>query len=52
MDGVVLVLEAEKTRWQVADKARESIENHGGKVLGVVLNKRRYYIPDFIYSRI
>jgi protein-tyrosine kinase len=51
VDGVVLVLEAEKTRWPVADKARETIEKNGGKILGVVLNKRQYYIPDFIYRR-
>lgn len=51
VDGVVLVLEAEKTRWPVADKARETIEKNGGKILGIVLNKRQYYIPDFIYRR-
>jgi capsular exopolysaccharide synthesis family protein len=51
VDGVVLVLEAEKTRWPVVDKARETIEKNGGKLLGIVLNKRQYYIPDFIYKR-
>lgn len=51
VDGVVLVLEAEKTRWQVADKAKEAIEKNGGNILGVVLNKRQYHIPDFIYRR-
>ncbi len=52
VDGVVLVLEAEKTRLPVAVKAKETIEKHGGKLLGVVFNKRRYYIPDFIYRRL
>lgn len=52
VDGVVLVLEAEKTRWPVADKAKETIEKHGGKLLGVVFNKRQCYIPDFIYRRL
>lgn len=48
-DGVVLVLEAEKTRWPVAMRAKQTIESSGGTVLGVVLNKRRYPIPDAVY---
>jgi len=52
VDGVVLVLEAEKTRWPVAIKAKETIEQQGGKLLGVVFNKRQFYIPDFIYCKL
>jgi protein-tyrosine kinase len=48
-DGVVLVLEADRTRWPVVARANASIERRGGNVLGIVLNKRRYYIPDAIY---
>lgn len=50
VDGVVLIVEAEATRWQVAQTAREEIQRHGGKLLGVILNKRRFYIPNFIYK--
>lgn len=50
VDGVVLVVEAEKTRWQTVKKMRDSISRVGGNVLGVVLNKRRYYIPKSIYK--
>jgi Mrp family chromosome partitioning ATPase len=46
------VLEAEKTRWPVAENTKQMIEKNGGKVLGVVLNKRQFYIPDFIYRRL
>jgi capsular exopolysaccharide synthesis family protein len=49
-DGVVLVLEAEKTRWPVVENLRNSIIEYGGNVLGIVLNKRRYYIPGWIYK--
>ena len=49
VDGVVLVVEAEKTRWPVAQAAKENILRNGGKILGIVLNKRRYYIPGWIY---
>ncbi len=51
-DGVVLVLEAEKTRWQVATTVKERIVKNGGNVLGVIFNKRRFYIPESIYSRL
>jgi Mrp family chromosome partitioning ATPase len=48
-DGIVLVVEAERTRWPIALKAKESLERGGGTVLGIVLNKRRYHIPDAVY---
>ena len=49
-DGVVLVMEAERTRSQVVENIRDKIVRNGGKVLGVVFNKRRYHIPEFIYK--
>lgn len=52
VDGVILVLEAEKTRWPVVEKVKEEIIQHGGNLLGVIFNKRRYYIPHFIYKRL
>jgi len=52
MDGVILVVEAEKTRWEVAQKAKEELEKAGARILGVVLNKRKYYIPRYIYRRL
>ena len=48
-DGVVLVVECEKTKWEVIQIASEKIQKAGGEVLGVVLNKREYYVPDSIY---
>lgn len=51
-DGVVLVIQAESTRWQVAKQAKESIEKAGGKVIGAILNRKRRHIPEFIYKRL
>lgn len=51
-DGIVLVVEADKTRWPVVDSVKDQILKHGGNLLGVVLNKRRYYIPDAVYRRL
>jgi len=51
-DGVVLVIEAEKTRWPVVQNLRDSVIQDGGNILGVVFNKRRYYVPGWIYKRL
>jgi Mrp family chromosome partitioning ATPase len=51
VDGVILVVEAERTRWPVALNARREFEGNGARVLGVFLNKRRFYIPARIYRR-
>jgi capsular exopolysaccharide synthesis family protein len=51
-DGVVFVVECEKTRWEVMQESKEKIKGVGGKILGVVLNKRVYYIPQKIYGKI
>ncbi|MFH1148416.1 MAG: CpsD/CapB family tyrosine-protein kinase [Pseudomonadota bacterium] len=51
-DGVVLVVEADRTRWTVAKSATDQIVKHSGNVLGIIFNKRRYHIPDFIYKRL
>jgi protein-tyrosine kinase len=51
-DGVILVVEAEKTRWQAAETARKRIVAQGGNILGVVLNRRQFHIPYFIYKRL
>ena len=51
-DGVILVIQAERTRWQVTRNVRDQIEKQGGTILGVLLNKRKFYIPRFIYKRL
>ena len=49
VDGVVLVVEADSTRRHTAQKAKQDLESAGAPVLGVVLNKRTYPIPESIY---
>ena len=50
VDGVILVVEAGVTRRQVALRAKKEIEAAGGRLLGVVLNKRKYHIPGWVYK--
>ncbi len=48
-DGTVLVVRAETTRQAVVASTKESIERFGGQVIGAVLNRRKMYIPDWLY---
>lgn len=50
VDGVIFVLEAEKTKLEVFQAAREKIDLAGGDIIGAVLNKRKYYIPKIFYK--
>jgi hypothetical protein len=52
VDGIVLVIDAGKTRWQIAEKQKRELTAQGGNVLGVILNNRTYPIPDSIYNRL
>jgi Mrp family chromosome partitioning ATPase len=49
VDGVILVVQAEKVRPAVVAHAKELVLQSGGPVLGAVLNKRRNHIPEFVY---
>ena len=49
VDGSILVLEAERTRAPAAMESKRLIETSGGRMIGAILNKRRFYIPPFIY---
>lgn len=48
LDGVVMVVEAERTRSLSVRATQKTIQVHGGTVLGVVLNKRRSHLPKFL----
>ena len=48
-DGVVVVVEAEKTRAPVVKDLIERLRAVRGNVLGTVLNKRRFHLPKRLY---
>ena len=52
VDGVILVVEADKTRKEQVRSALSTMEMAEANVLGCVLNKRRYPVPDWVYRRI
>lgn len=49
LDAIVLVAQAHKTRRQVARHVRERLEDSGGRVLGMVLNRTSNFIPEWLY---
>ena len=51
VDAVILVIQAEKTPWYEVKRAKGMIEDKNMRVLGAVLNKRKFYIPKFIFER-
>lgn len=52
VDGVILMVQAERTRAVIAQAARDVLIACGANILGVVLNKRRYHIPKAVYDRL
>jgi Mrp family chromosome partitioning ATPase len=52
VDGVILVIEANRTRREQIQHAERTIEKARGKLLGHVLNKRTYTIPAWFYRRL
>jgi Mrp family chromosome partitioning ATPase len=51
-EGVILVVEGGRTLRQSAKSAKQLLVRAGCNVLGVFINKRRYYIPQFLYDRL
>jgi succinoglycan biosynthesis transport protein ExoP len=48
-DGIILVLEANSTRREAARKITESLQATNTPILGVVLNKRTFPVPERLY---
>ena len=52
VDGVVLVVEAENVGYEVVQRAQARLEEFKTHLLGIVLNKRMFHIPEWVYSRL
>jgi len=49
VDGVIVVAEANRTRWQVVSELKRQLERNEARLLGTFLNKRRFVIPKWVY---
>lgn len=52
VDGTILVIESGRIRRQSAIKAKKDLEQAGANIVGVILNRRKHYIPESIYKRL
>ncbi len=52
VDGIILVVRYGRTRREIVKRAKEIITRADGKVLGVVLNRRKFPIPEFLYRKV
>lgn len=52
LDGIFLVLEADRTKHSSGQNSVERLRSAGIQVEGVLFNKRQRKIPQFIYSRL
>ena len=49
-DGVILVLKNNDTRIEVANSAKAKLTQAGANVIGAIFNRRRYYVPQWVYD--
>jgi hypothetical protein len=52
VDGVLLVVEANRTQTNQVLHAERQIEAAGGLIRGHILNKRKYFVPNWLYRRL
>ncbi len=50
--GTVIVVQSGKTKREVIKRAMLMIQKLDGRFIGTVLNRKKYYIPEFIYRRV
>lgn len=51
-DGVILVVRAGHTRWEVVQEAKRLLQKAGVYIVGGVLNQRKFFIPNWLYKRL
>ena len=51
-NAALLVVKAEATRHQVAQQAAHTLESCGTRMVGAVLNRRHYHLPEWVYTRL
>jgi len=52
VNGIILIVQADKTRVEQIEHAERSLEFARGKLIGHILNRRTYNIPSWLYKRI
>jgi len=48
-DGLIMILNADVTRWEVARSVKNDLESANVRILGAILNRKQFIIPQAIY---
>lgn len=48
--GILVVVACEQTRWELISVVKTKIESVQGNLMGVIMNRRKYYIPEILYK--
>jgi len=48
--GILMVVACAHTRWQLVSVVSSKIESVNGRLMGVIMNRRKYYIPESLYK--
>lgn len=51
-DGLVLIVRAHETRWEIVEEAKRQLQAAEVNVLGCVLNRRQFFIPEWFYRKL
>jgi capsular exopolysaccharide synthesis family protein len=52
VDGVLIVVRSGGTKRALVERSIGLLEDAGATILGAVLNRRKFYIPQFVYDRL
>lgn len=51
-DATVLVVDSSQTSRESAGLSIRKLESSGGRVIGIVLNKKEFHLPNWLYKRL
>ena len=51
-DGIILVIQAGETRWEVVQQAKRLLDKAHVNLIGGVLNRRKFYISNWAYKNL
>ena len=52
VDGVIMIIQADRTRIDQIHHAEKSIQFARGKLIGHIFNKRTFHVPTWLYKRL
>jgi len=51
-DAIILVVQAGEAKWEIVQEARRLLERAEVNIMGSILNRRKFYIPNWAYKNL